>query len=54
MNLIAENLLYKPDEQFHLNEVSFNFKKGNIYTIESKIPESSQKYMKQKIYINLK
>jgi glycerol transport system ATP-binding protein len=33
MNLIAENLLYKPDEQFHLNEVSFNFKKGNIYTI---------------------
>ena len=30
MNLIAENLLYKPDEQFHLNEVSFNFKKGNI------------------------
>ena len=33
MNLIAENLFYKPDEQFHLNEVSFNFKKGNIYTI---------------------
>lgn len=33
MNLIAENLSYKPDEQFHLNEVSFNFKKGNIYTI---------------------
>ena len=33
MNLIAENLSYKPDEEFHLNEVSFNFKKGNIYTI---------------------
>src|SRR6056300_455207 len=33
MNLIAENLSYKSDEQFHLNEVSFNFKKGNIYTI---------------------
>ena len=33
MNLIAENLSYKPDDQFHLNEVSFNFKKGNIYTI---------------------
>ena len=33
MNLIADNLSYKPDEQFHLNEVSFNFKKGNIYTI---------------------
>tara|TARA_Y100000385_G_scaffold42318_1_gene39305 strand:- start:293 stop:1372 length:1080 start_codon:yes stop_codon:yes gene_type:complete len=33
MNLVAENLSYKPDEQFHLNEVSFNFKKGNIYTI---------------------
>ena len=33
MNLIAENLSYKPDDQFHLNKVSFNFKKGNIYTI---------------------
>ena len=33
MNLAAENLSYKPDEQLHLNEVSFNFKKGNIYTI---------------------
>ena len=33
MNLIAENLNYKPDDQFHLNEVSFDFKKGNIYTI---------------------
>ena len=33
MNLIAENLSYKPEEQFHLNEVSFNFKKGNLYTI---------------------
>ena len=33
MNLIAENLTYKPDEQFHLNDVSFNFKKGSLYTI---------------------
>ena len=33
MNLVAENLSYKPDDQFHLNEVSFNFKKGSIYTI---------------------
>jgi len=33
MNLIAENLTYKPDQQFHLNDVSFNFKKGNLYTI---------------------
>ena len=33
MNLIADNLIYKPDEQFHLNDVSFNFKKGNLYTI---------------------
>ena len=33
MNLVAENLSYKPDEEFHLNVVSFNFKKGNIYTI---------------------
>ena len=33
MNLIADNLTYKPDEQFHLKDVSFNFKKGNLYTI---------------------
>ena len=33
MNLIANNLTYKPSEEFHLNEVSFNFKEGNLYTI---------------------
>ena len=33
MNLIGEKITYKPDEQFHLNDVSFNFKKGNLYTI---------------------
>ena len=33
MNLIAENLIYKPDQQFHLNDVSFKFKKGHLYTI---------------------
>ena len=33
MNLIGENISYKPDDQFHLNDVSFNFKKGNLYTI---------------------
>ncbi len=33
MNLIGEHITYKPDDQFHLNDVSFNFKKGNLYTI---------------------
>jgi len=33
MNLIANNLTYKPSEEHHLNEVSFNFKEGNLYTI---------------------
>ncbi len=33
MNLIANNLTYKPDNEFHLKDVSFNFKKGNLYTI---------------------
>ena len=33
MNLIGENITYKPDDQFHLNDVSFKFKKGNLYTI---------------------
>ena len=33
MNLIANNLNYKPDKEFYLNDVSFNFKKGNLYTI---------------------
>ena len=27
MNLIGENITYKPDDQFHLNDVSFNFRK---------------------------
>ena len=33
MNLVANKLNYKPDKEFHLNDVSFNFKKGNLYTI---------------------
>ena len=33
MNLIGENITYKADDHFHLNDVSFNFKKGNLYTI---------------------
>ena len=33
MDLTAKNLSYKPTDQFHLNDVSFNFKNGNLYTI---------------------
>ena len=33
MNLIGENISYKPDNEYHLNDISFSFKKGNIYTI---------------------
>tara|TARA_Y100000768_G_scaffold376910_1_gene349513 strand:+ start:467 stop:1546 length:1080 start_codon:yes stop_codon:yes gene_type:complete len=33
MELVAKKLIYKPSDQFHLNEVSFNFKEGNLYTI---------------------
>ena len=33
MNLIGENISYKPDNEYHLNDISFNFKKGNLYTI---------------------
>ena len=33
MNLVANNLTYKPNHEFHLNDISFNFKKGNLYTI---------------------
>tara|TARA_B000000532_G_scaffold203801_1_gene170943 strand:+ start:1198 stop:2277 length:1080 start_codon:yes stop_codon:yes gene_type:complete len=33
MNLYANNLTYKLDNEFHLNDISFNFKKGNLYTI---------------------
>ena len=33
MNLIGENISYKPDNEYHLNNISFNFKKGNLYTI---------------------
>ena len=30
MDLVANNLSYKPDDQYHLNEVSFNFKEGFV------------------------
>jgi len=33
MNLVAQNLTFKPDKEYHLNDISFNFKKGNLYTI---------------------
>ena len=33
MNLVAKHLNYKPDDQYHLNDVSFNFEKGRLYTI---------------------
>ena len=33
MNLVAENLSYKPDFEYHLNDVSFNFQKGKLYTL---------------------
>ena len=33
MNLNGKNITYKPDNQFHLKDVSFDFKKGNLYTI---------------------
>ncbi len=33
MNLTGENITYKPDNEYHLNNVSFNFRKGNLYTI---------------------
>ena len=44
MNLVAENLSYKPDEQFHLNEVSFNFKKGNIIQFLEELCQAKQHY----------
>ena len=33
MNLVAKHLTYKPDDEYHLNDVSFNFEKGRLYTI---------------------
>ena len=33
MNLVAKHLTYKPDDQYHLDDVSFNFEKGRLYTI---------------------
>ena len=33
MNLVAKHLTNKPDDQYHLNDVSFNFEIGRLYTI---------------------
>ena len=44
MNLVAENLSYKPDEQFHLNEVSFNFKKEIFIQFLEELYQAKQPY----------
>ena len=37
MDLVANNLSYKPDDQYHLNEVSFNFhEKFDFVEIDTK------------------
>ena len=33
MDLIAKGLTYKPEDEFHLNDVSFGMQKGELYTI---------------------
>ena len=33
MDLIAKDLTYKPDDEFHLNRMSFGMQKGELYTI---------------------
>ena len=33
MDLVAENLTYKPQDEFHLDDVSFSMKSGQLYTI---------------------
>ena len=33
MDLVAQNLTYKPDKEYHLNDVSFSMQKGRLYTI---------------------
>ena len=50
MNLIGEKISYKPDEQFHLNDVSFNFKKGNLYTILGRTLSGKTTLLKTIIY----
>lgn len=33
MTLIAKNITYRPDEEFHLNDISFEMNKGELYTL---------------------
>jgi len=33
MDLIATNLTYRPEEEFHLRDVSFQMEKGRLYTV---------------------
>jgi len=51
MNLIGEKISYKPDEQFHLNDVSFNFKKGNFEKKETR--DSSKIIMRMALDFHL-
>ena len=33
MSLNLENIVFKPTEQYHLNDISLNFEPGKMYTI---------------------
>ena len=33
MALVAQNLTFKPQKEFHLNDVSFTMNRGQLYTI---------------------
>ena len=33
MDLVAENLVFRPENEYHLNNVSFSMTRGKLYTI---------------------
>jgi glycerol transport system ATP-binding protein len=33
MDLVAENLVFRPENEYHLNNVSFTMTRGKLYTI---------------------
>ena len=46
MNLIAENLSFKPENEYYLNDISLEFKVGNLYTLLGRTLSGKTSFLK--------
>ena len=46
MNLITENLSFKPENEYYLNDISLEFKAGNLYTLLGRTLSGKTSFLK--------